>query len=68
MAIRRVAALTGALTMLAIVEPRRPCDTEAATAAGTVFFPNPVQQLGLQDLADDKDCRSARCSLPPTGV
>lgn len=26
-----------------------------STATGTVFFPNPVQQLGLQDLVDNKD-------------
>jgi hypothetical protein len=58
MVIRRVAALTGALTMLAIVTSPT-SHTEAATAAGTVFFPNPVQQLGLQDLADDKDADSA---------
>jgi hypothetical protein len=29
------------------------------SAAGTVFFPNPVQQLGLQGLTDDKDADSA---------
>ncbi|MBV1849032.1 M36 family metallopeptidase [Catellatospora tritici] len=28
------------------------------TATGTVFYPNPVQQLGLQNLADDKDADS----------
>ena len=29
-----------------------------ATASATVFFPNPVQQLGLQNLTDDKDADS----------
>ncbi|MDI1459854.1 M36 family metallopeptidase [Catellatospora sp. KI3] len=29
------------------------------SATGTVFHPNPVQQLGLQNLADDKDADSA---------
>ena len=29
-----------------------------STARGTVFFPNPVQQLGLQDLTDAKDADS----------
>jgi hypothetical protein len=28
------------------------------TASGTVFYPNPVQQLGLQSLTDDKDADS----------
>jgi hypothetical protein len=28
------------------------------TASGTVFYPNPVQQLGLQGLTDDKDADS----------
>src|SRR5262249_28130049 len=30
----------------------------SASAAGTVFYPNPVQQLGLQNLTDDKDADS----------
>jgi Fungalysin metallopeptidase (M36) len=31
----------------------------ATSASGVVFYPNPVQQLGLQNLTDDKDADSA---------
>lgn len=34
-------------------------DPYAGSATGTVFYPNPVQQLGIQTLTDDKDRDSA---------
>jgi hypothetical protein len=56
MLIRRMAVGTAALTMLAtLMAP----GIRAATADGTVFFPNPVQQLGNQRLTDDKDADGA---------
>ena len=50
----------------AIAETVSPPATEKAsgkfdapnTATGTVFNPNPVQELGLQDLTDNKDADS----------
>ena len=54
MAIRRVAALTGTLTMLAFAAwPGT--GLHAASATGTVFFPNPVQATGNENLTDNKD-------------
>jgi hypothetical protein len=35
--------------------PAAAADTASGTATGTVFFPNPVQQLGDQSLTDQKD-------------
>jgi hypothetical protein len=58
MAIRRVAAVTGAVTLLAMMAAPG-AGTQAATAMGTVFFPNPVQQLGDESLTDNKDADSA---------
>ena len=56
MLIRRMAVGTAALMMLAsLMAP----GIRAATADGTVFFPNPVQQLGNQRLTDDKDADGA---------
>jgi Thermolysin metallopeptidase, alpha-helical domain len=56
MAIRRMAAV--ALTVsAAIASPG--VSTQAASASGTVFFPNPVQSLGNENLTDDKDADSA---------
>ena len=34
-------------------------DPFGSNASGTVFFPNPVQQLGLQNLTDNKDADDA---------
>ena len=58
MAVRRVAAVTGALTLLAMMTAPG-AGIQAATPSGTVFFPNPVQQLGQQSLTDNKDADSA---------
>ena len=58
MVIRRVAAVTGALTLLGMMAAPG-AGIEAATATGTVFFPNPVQQLGNESLTDNKDADSA---------
>jgi fungalysin metallopeptidase (M36) len=53
-AIRRVVALTGALTMMAFAAwPGT--GLHAASATGTVFFPNPVQSTGNESLTDNKD-------------
>ena len=54
MAIRRTAALAGALTMLAVATWPGP-GLHAATPTGTVFFPNPVQSTGNENLTDAKD-------------
>jgi hypothetical protein len=40
----------------AAAEPTSPY---SESARGTVFYPNPVQQLGLQNLTDDKDADGA---------
>jgi hypothetical protein len=43
------------VAMMAVPTP----GIQAATATGTVFFPNPVQQLGNESLTDNKDADSA---------
>jgi hypothetical protein len=49
-----VVALTGALTMMAFAAwPGT--GLHAASATGTVFFPNPVQSTGNESLTDNKD-------------
>ena len=58
MAIRRRAAVTSAIAMLAVVAGPN-TGIQAANPTGTVFFPNPVQQLGNENLTDDKDADSA---------
>ena len=56
MLIRRIAVGTAALMLVAsLLAP----GVRAATADGTVFFPNPVQQLGNQGLTDGKDADGA---------
>ncbi|WP_036332513.1 M4 family metallopeptidase [Microbispora sp. ATCC PTA-5024] len=51
-----ILSLTGALTLAATAAPAvAAADPYTATATGTVFAPNPVQQLGLQTLTDAKD-------------
>ena len=56
MLIRRMAVGTAALMLVAsLLAP----GVRAATADGTVFFPNPVQQLGHQGLTDNKDADGA---------
>ena len=47
MAIRRVAAVTGAFAMLTVMAAPT-TGIQAAIPTGTVFFPNPVQQLGTR--------------------
>ncbi|MBE3015928.1 M4 family metallopeptidase [Microbispora sp. NEAU-D428] len=53
------AGLAGALAAAVAGAAATPATAQAgayaATATATVFAPNPVQQLGLQDLADAKD-------------
>ena len=54
--IRRMAVGSAALVLVAsLLAP----GVRAATADGTVFFPNPVQQLGNQGLTDGKDADAA---------
>jgi len=59
MAIRRFASAATALLATAALagtpSVANAASTPAHSAAGTVFFPNPVQQLGRQDLTDNKD-------------
>jgi hypothetical protein len=56
-------AVTTAVTVVVSVGVTGPANAVApgrsgSTATATVFFPNPVQTLGLQDLADAKDADS----------
>jgi hypothetical protein len=52
----RSLALTAVLALpLVGASTTASADTFGATAAGTVFYPNPVQQLGDQTLTDQKD-------------
>jgi hypothetical protein len=44
-----------ATVMAGLAGPAAAADPFGHTAAGTVFFPNPVQQLGIQTLTDNKD-------------
>ncbi|HEX5995241.1 MAG TPA: M4 family metallopeptidase [Jiangellales bacterium] len=59
-----LSAVTAAALTLGVVVAGSPAGASAATdpyagtATGTVFYPNPVQQLGRQDLTDDKDADS----------
>ncbi|KAB8182181.1 M4 family metallopeptidase [Microbispora catharanthi] len=56
---KRSAALAAALATAVVSAPVTPAAARTgaytATATATVFAPNPVQQLGLQDLTDAKD-------------
>ncbi|HEY3007990.1 MAG TPA: M36 family metallopeptidase [Micromonosporaceae bacterium] len=52
------AALTAAGGALSGGASAAPGDPFGAQAAGTVFYPNPVQQLGIQTLTDNKDADS----------
>jgi hypothetical protein len=58
---RSLSAVTAAAVTLGVViagtagSASAAADPYAGTAGGTVFYPNPVQQLGLQDLTDAKD-------------
>src|SRR3954465_11973999 len=55
----RILAMTAAAPLLLAAGTAGPAQAGraayASTAVGTVFFPNPVQQLGLQNLTDAKD-------------
>jgi hypothetical protein len=62
-----MAAVTGAFAMLAVVTAPT-TGIEAAVPTGTVFFPNPVQQLGNEDLTDNKDADSAAFAAAYTRV
>jgi hypothetical protein len=44
-----------AATLASTASAQAAADPFSHSATGTVFFPNPVQQLGLQDLTDMKD-------------
>jgi hypothetical protein len=59
----RLSAVTAAaVTACLVVAGTAAADAPGAftgSATGTVFYPNPVQQLGLQNLTDDKDADSA---------
>jgi zinc metalloprotease ZmpB len=48
-------AATTALTAAGTTSASAVAPASGATAQGTVFFPNPVQQTGLQSLTDRKD-------------
>src|SRR5262245_60048279 len=54
MAMRRVAAMTGAVAVMATVAWPS-AGLHAATPTGTVFYPNPVQSTGNENLTDNKD-------------
>jgi hypothetical protein len=58
----RVSAVTAAAVTVGLVvagtAAAGPTGPYAGSAAATVFYPNPVQQLGLQSLTDDKDADS----------
>ena len=60
---RIVAASVAALATVAIVSAGNPAQAAAGpfghTATGTVFNPNPVQELGLENLTDSKDADDA---------
>jgi len=45
----------GSLALVSGAGAAQATDPYGTNASGTVFFPNPVQQLGLQDLTDMKD-------------
>jgi Thermolysin metallopeptidase, alpha-helical domain len=61
--VRRLAPIVASIAVLGVVTCAS-SDVLAATApaggtaAATVFFPNPVQQLGLENLTDNKDADS----------
>jgi len=63
MAILRAAgaatAILAAVVLAGTSSVAQAANAPADTATGTVFFPNPVQQLGLQDLTDNKDADDA---------
>jgi hypothetical protein len=53
-----IAAVSGLLTAVAVTGPGTAAATGTtftASARGTVFYPNPVQQTGLESLTDRKD-------------
>jgi hypothetical protein len=52
-----VAVMAGSVA--AVSETAMAQAAATASATGLVFYPNPVQQLGLQNLTDDKDADSA---------
>jgi zinc metalloprotease ZmpB len=58
----RFSAVTAAAVAVGLVAAGTaaagPSDPYAGSATATVFYPNPVQQLGLQGLTDDKDADS----------
>jgi hypothetical protein len=59
MAMGRVAftatAMLAAVVLAGTSSVAQAAGTTVGSATGTVFFPNPVQQLGRQDLTDNKD-------------
>lgn len=65
MRIRRAAIISSAAIVVAVAvaatsgSAGAAADPFSATASGTVFFPNPVQQLGLENLTDAKDADDA---------
>jgi hypothetical protein len=61
----RLSAVAAGLITLGVAFAVNSANAQASTgpfgesAAGTVFYPNPVQQLGIETLTDDKDADSA---------
>ncbi|HEU4422212.1 MAG TPA: M36 family metallopeptidase, partial [Pilimelia sp.] len=55
MAMGRVAFTATAMLAAVVLVGTSSVAQAAGSATGTVFFPNPVQQLGRQDLTDNKD-------------
>jgi zinc metalloprotease ZmpB len=58
-ALSAAVALAVAAATVATSTAAQAADPYTGSATGTVFYPNPVQQLGLQNLTDDKDRDSA---------
>jgi zinc metalloprotease ZmpB len=58
-AVTAAAVLVAAGVVASATVANATTDPYQHTASGTVFYPNPVQQLGLQNLPDDKDADTA---------